>query len=132
MRGKGLLMTQEKYYTVDLGLKKHFLGDTINPDLGHNLENIVYLELLRRGYQINIGKANNTEIDFVVRKTNGEQEYIQVAWSTKEQSTFEREIRPFELIRDFNRRILLTTDVEPEITYKGIQKINVIDWLLKE
>lgn len=132
LRGKGLLMTQEKYYTVDLGLKKHFLGDTINPDLGHNLENIVYLELLRRGYQINIGKANNTEIDFVVRKTNGEQEYIQVAWSTKEQSTFEREIRPFELIRDFNRRILLTTDVEPEITYKGIQKINVIDWLLKE
>lgn len=62
----------------------------------------------------------------------GEQEYIQVAWSTKEQSTFEREIRPFELIRDFNRRILQTTDVKPEITDKGIQKINVIDWLLKE
>ena len=105
LRGKGLLMTQEKYYTVDLGLKKHFLGDKINLDLGHNLENIVYLELLRRGNQINIGKADNTEIDFVVRKTNGEQEYIQVAWTTKEQSTFEREIRPFELIKDFNRRI---------------------------
>ena len=132
LRGKGLLMTQEKYYTVDLGLKKHFLGDKINLDLGHNLENIVYLELLRRGNQINIGKADNTEIDFVVRKTNGEQEYIQVAWTTKEQSTFEREIRPFELIKDFNRRILLTTDVEPVTTYKGIQKINVIDWLLGE
>jgi hypothetical protein len=132
LRGKGLLMTQEKYYVVDLGLKKHFLGDRINLDLGHNLENIVYLELLRRGYQINIGKADNTEIDFVVSKTNGEQEYIQVAWTTKEQSTFEREIRPFELIRDFNRRILLTTDVEPVTTYKGIQKMNVIDWLLKE
>jgi len=132
LRGKGLLMTQEKYYVVDLGLKKHFLGDKINLDLGHNLENIVYLELLRRGYQINIGKADNTEIDFVVSKTNGEQEYIQVAWTTKEQSTFEREIRPFELIRDFNRRILLTTDVEPITTYKGIQKMNVIDWLLKE
>jgi predicted AAA+ superfamily ATPase len=132
LRGKGLLMTQEKYYVVDLGLKKHFLGDKINLDLGHNLENIVYLELLRRGYQINIGKADNTEIDFVVSKTNGEQEYIQVAWTTKEQSTFEREIRPFELIRDFNRRILLTTDVEPVTTYKGIQKMNVIDWLLKE
>jgi len=99
LRGKGLLMTQEKYYTVDLGLKKHFLGDKINIDLGHNLENIVYLELLRRGNQINIGKADNTEIDFVVRKTNGELEYIQVAWTTKEQSTFEREIRPFELIK---------------------------------
>ena len=132
LRGKGLLMTQEKYYTVDLGLKKHFLGDKINLDLGHNLENIVYLELLRRGNQINIGKADNTEIDFVVRKSNGEQEYIQVAWTTKEQSTFDREIRPFELIKDFNRRILLTTDVEPVTIYKGIQKINVIDWLLKE
>ena len=132
LRGKGLLMTQEKYYTVDLGLKKYFLGDKINLDLGHNLENVVYLELLRRGNQINIGKADNTEIDFVVRKENGEQDYIQVAWTTKEQSTFEREIRPFELVKDFNRRILLTTDVEPVTVYKGIQKINVIDWLLEE
>lgn len=130
LRGRGLLMTQEKYYTVDLGLKKYFLEDKVNLDLGHNLENIVYLELLRRGNQINIGKANNTEVDFVVKKTNGEQEYIQVAWTAKEKSTFEREIRPFELIKDFNRRILLTTDVEPATTYKGIQKINVIDWLL--
>jgi len=130
LRGKGLLMTQEKYYTVDLGMKKFFLGDKINIDLGHNLENIVFLELLRRENQINIGKANNAEIDFVVRKPNGEQEYIQVAWTTKEESTFEREIRPFELIKDFNRRILLTTDVEPVTVYKGIQKINVIDWLL--
>jgi predicted AAA+ superfamily ATPase len=132
LRGKGLLMTQEKYYTVDLGLKKYFLGDKINLDLGHNLENIVYLELLRRGNQINIGKAGNTEIDFVVRKSNGEQEYIQVAWTTKEQSTFEREVRPFELVNDFNRRILLTADIEPVTTYKGIMKKNVIDWLLEE
>jgi len=132
LRGKGVLMTQEKYYTVDLGLKKFFLGDKINLDLGHNLENIVYLELLKRGNQINIGKADNTEIDFVVRKPNNDMEYIQVAWTAKEQSTFEREIRPFELIKDFNRRILLTTDVEPVITYKGIQKINVIDWLLEK
>ena len=131
LRGKGLLMTQEKYYTADLGLKKFFLGDKINLDLGHNLENIVFLELLRRGYLINIGKADNTEIDFVVRKLNGEQEYIQVAWTAKEQSTFEREMLPFELIKDFNKRILLTTDVEPMTVYKGIQKINVIDWLLE-
>jgi predicted AAA+ superfamily ATPase len=130
--GKGLLMTQEKYYTVDLGLKKFFPGDKNNPDLGHNLENIVFLELFRRGNQVNIGKANHTEIDFVVRKPNGDREYIQVAWTTKEESTFQREIRPFELIKDFNRRILLTTDVEPVTTYKGLQKINVIDWLLEE
>jgi predicted AAA+ superfamily ATPase len=70
------------------------------------------------------------EIDFVVRKSNGEQEYIQVAWTAKEQRTFEREMLPFELIKDFNKRILLTTDVEPVTTYKGIQKINIIDWLL--
>lgn len=131
LRGKGLLMTQEKYYTVDLGFKKYFLGDNMSQNLGHNLENIVFLELLRRGNQVYIGKADNTEIDFVIRKNNGEQEYIQVAWTTKEQSTFEREIRPFELVKDFNRRILLTTDVEPITTYKGIQKINVIDWLLE-
>jgi predicted AAA+ superfamily ATPase len=132
LRGKGLLMTQEKYYTVDLGLKKFFLGDKNNLDLGHNLENVVFLELLRRGHQVNIGKAGDTEIDFVVRKPGGDREYIQVAWTAKEESTFQREIRPFELIRDFNRRILLTTDVEPVTTYKGIQKINVIDWLLGE
>ncbi|MDR2585490.1 MAG: ATP-binding protein [Prevotellaceae bacterium] len=130
LRGKGLLLTQEKYYTVDLGLKKNFLGDKSNLDLGHNLENVVFLELLRRGTQVNIGKSGNTEIDFIVRKPDGDREYIQVAWTAKEQSTFEREMRPFELIRDFNRRILLTTDVEPVTTYRGIQKINVIDWLL--
>ena len=131
LRGKGLLQTQEKYYCVDLGLKKFFLGDKINQDLGHNLENIVYLELLRRENKVHIGKADNTEIDFVIRTPKNETEYIQVAWTTKETSTFEREIRPFELVNDFNRRILLTTDVEPATTYKGIQKINVIDWLLE-
>lgn len=131
LKGKGLLMTQEKYYTVDLGFKKFFLGDKNNLDLGHNLENVVFLELLRRGNQINIGKSDNTEIDFVISKPNGEREYIQVAWTAKEKSTFEREIRPFEMIKDFNRRILLTTDVEPISTFKGIQKINVIDWLLE-
>ena len=131
LRGKGLLMTQEKYYTVDLGFKKFFLGEKNNLDLGHNLENIVFLELLRRGNQVNIGKADNAEIDFVIRKPNGDREYIQVAWTAKEKTTFEREIRPFELIKDFNKRLLLTTDVEPVTTYKGIQKKNVIDWLLE-
>jgi len=130
VKGKQLLMTQEKYYTVDLGFKKFFLGEKYNNDLGHNLENIVYLELIRRGNEVYVGKADNTEIDFVVKTPKGDKEYYQVAWSTKEQSTFEREIRPFELIKDFNKRVLLTTDVEPETSYKGIQKLNVIDWLL--
>jgi predicted AAA+ superfamily ATPase len=132
LRGKGYLLTQEKYYTVDLGLKKHFLEDKNTIDLGHNLENIVFLELLRRGYHVNIGKADNSEIDFVVKKNNGEQEYIQVAWSVKDISTFEREIRPFQLMKDYFQRTLITTDVEPVTIFKGIKKINAIDWLLKE
>jgi len=132
LKGKQLLMTQEKYYTVDLGFKKFFLGEKYNKDLGHNLENIVFLELIRRGNEVYIGKADDTEIDFVVKTPQGDREYYQVAWSTKDQNTFEREMRPFELIKDYNKRILLTTDVEPETSYKGIQKINIIDWLLKE
>jgi predicted AAA+ superfamily ATPase len=101
-------------------------------DFGHNLENIVYLELLRRNRQVYIGKADRTEMDFAVMTNGGDWEYIQVAWTAKEESTFLREMRPFELIKDFNRRILLTTDVEPVTIYKGIQKINVIDWLLSD
>lgn len=130
LRGKKLLATGEKYYTVDLGLKKFFLGDKATPDLGHNLENLVFLELLRRGYKVHMGKVGTTEIDFVATKASGEREYIQVAWTAKEHSTFEREIRPFELVKDYHKRILLTTDVEPATTYKGIKKIQVIDWLL--
>jgi predicted AAA+ superfamily ATPase len=132
LRGKALLATQQKFYCVDLGLKKYYLSDKINLDLGHNLENIVFLELLRRGYRVNIGKAGNTEIDFVIRNPKGDMEYIQVAWTTKDQSTFEREIRPFELIKDFNKRTLITSDVEPTTYFNGIQKINVIDWLLNK
>lgn len=130
LKGKALLATQQKYYSVDLGLKKYYLSDKINLDLGHNLENIVFLELLRRGCRINIGKAGNTEVDFVIRNSKGDMEYIQVAWTAKEQATFEREIRPFEFINDFNKRILITSDVEPTTYYNGIKKINIIDWLL--
>lgn len=130
IKGKNILMTQEKYYTVDLAFKRYFLGEKENSDLGHNLENIVFLELLRRGNRVHIGKADNTEIDFVIQTPQGNREYIQVAWTAKEQRTFEREMRPFELIKDYNKRTLITTDVEPVTSYKGIQKINVIDWLL--
>ena len=131
IKGKVILSTQEKFYTADLGLKNVVLGQSAKNDTGHALENIVFLELLRRGNHVNIGKADNAEIDFVVQTPQGATEYIQVAWTAKEESTFLREMRPFELIKDFNKRILLTTDVEPATTYKGIQKINVIDWLLE-
>jgi len=132
IRGKNMLRTLEKYYAVDLGFKQALLGKSHKADFGHNLENIVYLELLRRNRQVYTGKADRTEMDFVVMTHTGDWEYIQVAWTAKEESTFMREMQPFEVIKDFNRRILLTTDVEPVRTYKGIQKINVIDWLLEK
>jgi len=115
-----------------LGFKRFFLGEKASLDLGHNLENIVYLELIRRGNEVHIGKAKDTEVDFVVNTPQNDREYYQVAWSTKEESVWEREIRPFELIKDYNKRTLLTMDIEPESSYKGIQKTNVIDWLLKD
>ncbi|MCL2414875.1 MAG: ATP-binding protein [Bacteroidales bacterium] len=132
IKGKKLLQTLGKFYAVDLG----FLSITFDRDMmfnkGHNLENIVFLELLRRGNTVNIGKADNTEIDFVVKNPKGDRTYIQVAWTTNEKDTFEREIRPFERVKDFNKRILLTMDIEPASSYKGIEKINVMDWLLNE
>jgi predicted AAA+ superfamily ATPase len=132
LKGKVILSTQEKFYAADLGLRNIVLGrQSANQNIGHALENIVFLELLRRGHQVHIGKANHLEIDFVVQTPQGTTEYIQVAWTAKEESTFQREMRPFEQVKDFNKRILLTTDVEPLTTYKGIQKINVIDWLLE-
>ena len=131
IKGKNLLRTQEKYYAVDLGFKEALLGKTKNTDFGHHLENIVFLELLRRNRRVYIGKADRTEMDFVVMTNKGDWEYYQVAWSVREKSTFEREMRPFELIKDFNKRTLLTMDVEPESSYKGIQKVNVIDWLMQ-
>jgi predicted AAA+ superfamily ATPase len=100
--------------------------------LGHNLENIVFLELIRRNNKVYIGKADDTEIDFVSQNLKGETEYIQVAYSAKEESTLERELRPFSKIKDFNKRTLITTDVEPELDFNGIKKINVIDWLIGE
>jgi predicted AAA+ superfamily ATPase len=130
IRGRKLLQTLGKFYTVDLGFLSALFGRDRQFNKGHNLENIVFLELLRRGNTVNIGKADNTEIDFVVKNPKGDRTYIQVAWTANEQSTFEREVRPFERIKDFNKRILLTADIEPASSYKGIEKINVIDWLL--
>jgi predicted AAA+ superfamily ATPase len=130
IKGKKLLQTLGKFYAVDLGFLSAVFNRNSQFNAGHDLENIVFLELLRRGNRINIGKTDNTEVDFVAQTQQGAIEYIQVAWTAKEESTFEREMRPFEMIKDFNKRMLLTTDVEPVTTYKGIEKINVIDWLL--
>jgi predicted AAA+ superfamily ATPase len=132
IKGKKLLQTLGKFYAVDLGFLSAVFNHNSQFNAGYHLENVVFLELLRRGNRVNIGKADHTEIDFVIQTQQGTTEYIQVALTAKEETTFEREMLPFEMIKDFNKRMLLTTDIEPVTTYKGIQKINVIDWLLNE
>jgi predicted AAA+ superfamily ATPase len=129
IKGKQHLATQEKYYLVDLGLRYALLGKEIAADTGHLLENVVFLELQRRNSQIWIGKADNTEVDFVVRDKEGYTKYIQVAYSVKEPKTLERELAPFSKIPDFNERLLLTMDYETG-SHNGVKQLNAIDWLL--
>ena len=130
IKGKELLSTNEKYYLVDLGLKNITQTNKYDTDLGHKLENIVYLELLRRGGKIFVGKNNDKEVDFIVQKANNEREYYQVAYTVNDEKTFEREISSFKNIRDNYPKYLLTLDYD-NVIIEGIQKKNVIDWLLK-
>jgi len=129
IKGKQHLATQEKYYLVDLGLRYALLGKELSADVGHLLENVIFLELQRRNSQIWIGKADNTEVDFVVRDENGYTKYIQVAYTVKESKTLERELTPFAKIPDFNERLLITMDYETG-SHNGVKQINAIDWLL--
>lgn len=130
IKGKELLTTNQKYYLVDLGLKNITTTNKYDADLGRKLENVVYFELLRRGGKIYVGKNNDKEIDFVVQKPNNEREYYQVAFSINDEKTFEREVSAFRNIHDNYPKYLLTLDFD-NTSIEGIQKINVIDWLLK-
>ncbi len=129
IKGKQHLATQEKYYLVDLGFRYALLGKELSSDSGHLLENVIFLELIRRNYQIWIGKTDNLEVDFVARNKDGYTQYIQVAYTVKEQKTLERELAPFNKISDFNERLLITMDYETG-NHNGIKQINAIDWLL--
>ncbi|MDR2969600.1 MAG: ATP-binding protein [Tannerellaceae bacterium] len=129
IKGRQHLATQEKYYPVDLGLRYALLGKEFAADTGHLLENIVYLELQRRNSQVWIGKADNLEVDFVVRDKNGYTKYIQVAYTVKDPKTLERELAPFTKIPDFNERLLITMDYETG-SHNGVKQMNAIDWLL--
>ncbi len=130
IKGKELLSTNEKYYIVDLGLKNITATNKYDADLGRKLENTVYFELLRRGGKVYVGKHNDREIDFVVQKANNEREYYQVAFTVNDEKTFNREISAFDKIKDNYPKFLLTLDFD-NTSINGIQKINVIDWLLK-
>ena len=130
IKGKEILKTQEKYYAVDIGLRYHILGQNSGRDMGHILENIVYLELLRRGYTVYIGKLEDLEIDFVA-KNSKETIYYQVSLTTREENTLDRELTPLQKINDNYQKIILTMDDDLDADFDGIRKINVIDWLLK-
>lgn len=128
IKGKQLLKTQEKYYLSDLGLRTYLLGNYYNKDLGHILENVIFLELKRRGYRIYIGKNNVNEVDFVV-ETNDEYIYIQVALSVRDEETLKRELRPLETINDHFKKYIMTLDYDTN-NYNGIKQISAMDFLL--
>ena len=128
IKGKQLLKQNRKLYIVDLGLRRHLIPRQ-NYDLGHSLENIVFLELLRRGYEVTIGKVGNTEVDFIAKKGDS-LHYYQVTASLTEESTFHREIAPLQAITDNHPKTILTLDRFTTGNYDGIIVSNVIDWLL--
>lgn len=131
VKGKQYLKTGDKYYAADIGLRYSVLGSK-KADDGHILENIVYLELLRRGYEVFIGKVGNNEVDFIAINDEGE-EYYQVAYTVKDADgkTLERELAPLDSIKDHNPKYLLTMDYGPTISHNGIKQLYVLDWLLK-
>jgi predicted AAA+ superfamily ATPase len=131
IKGKGLLQTLNKYYAVDPCFAKVRLKKTILKDRSHWLENMVYLELIRRNKEVFIGKRNNLEVDFVAIDYNDYTSYYQVAWTTENSDTLERELASLRAIKDSTPKYLLTTDVDFNPVYDGIRKLNVIDWMLQ-
>lgn len=129
VKGKNVLASGYKYYIVDLGFRNYLLGKKAGQDMGHILENVVYLELLRRGNKIYTGKVEDLKIDFVAENKNG-LAYYQVALTTRDEKTLERELKSLQKTGDFYPKYLLTMDRDLETDYDGIRKINVIDWLL--
>lgn len=130
IKGKQYLATGAKYYAADIGLRYFILG-TKQADMGHILENIVYLELIRRGYEIHIGKVGDAEVDFIAIGAEGE-EYYQVSQTVLEEQTLKRELSSLDAIKDHNPKYLLTMDYTPLTSYNGIKQVNVLEWLLKK
>lgn len=126
--GKQLMKMNQKLYIVDLGIRRYLLSRR-DYDLGFSLENVVYLELLRRGYSVNVGKVGNTEVDFVAKKDD-RYHYFQVTATMLDPATFEREITPLRNIRDNYPKTILTLDRMTLGNYDGIEAVNAVDWLL--
>ena len=129
VKGKNLLARDYKYYAVDSGLRSYLLGRKSGSDMGHILENIVYLELLRRGYKVYVGKVDDLEVDFVAVNREGIR-YYQVALSVRDENVLTRELRSLQRTGDHYPKTILTLDMDLEADYDGITKVNVVDWLL--
>ena len=130
IKGKEFLRTLGKYYIVDIGLRNYLLGFR-NRDSGHALENIVYFELLRRGYDVSIGKIDNSEVDFIATKADNKI-YVQVTESMTSEDVRKRELSPLQKISDNYEKIILSLNPGMDSSYNGINSINLIDWLISE
>ncbi|MDR1559391.1 MAG: ATP-binding protein [Clostridiales bacterium] len=131
VKGKQYLKTGDKYYAADIGLRYALLG-TKKADMGHILENVVFLELIRRGYEVYVGKVGGAEVDFITISDEGE-EYYQIAYTVIDSNgeTLRRELAPLNAISDHNPKYLLTMDNTPRASHNGIKQINLLDWLLR-
>lgn len=131
VKRKNLLVRDYKYYVVDQGLRSYLLGKKAYSDMGHILENIVYLELLRRGYKVYIGKIDDLEIDFVAQNRDG-LKYYQVALSVRDEKVLDRELKSLQKTGDHYPKCILTLDMDLDTDYNGITKMNIINWLLND
>lgn len=129
IKGKQYLKTLEKYYVVDIGLRYMLLGQR-NTDVGHILENIIYLELIRRGYDVYVGQVGDLEVDFVAMDEKG-MTYYQVAATVRDQNTLKRELASLQKINDHYPKFILTLDDDPEADYDGIRRKNALSFLLE-
>ena len=129
IKGKEYLKAPTKYYIPDIGLRYYLLGSK-GTDMGFVLENVVYLELIRRGYDVAVGKVYGQEVDFVAMDKNQDPIYIQVSYKTDNPDTLARELKSLEMINDNNPKYLITLDDEPYTSFNGVKRINALDWLL--
>ncbi len=130
IKGRQILNRISKYYVVDIGLRRSLLGKS-SPDTGHVLENVVYLELLRRGYKVFVGRLDRTEIDFIALKSDSTL-YVQVAATVRDREVLERELKPLQAQKDNHPKLLLTLDNDPPADYNGILQLNALRWLIGE
>lgn len=130
IKGKEFLRTLGKYYIVDIGIRNYLLGFR-NRDTGHVLENVVYFELLRRSYDVSIGKVDNAEVDFIGTRAD-EKVYVQVTEAMTSEDVRKRELTPLQKINDNYEKIVLSINTSMDISYDGIKSINLIDWLIAE